>query len=114
MKDKIDQVYIEIASWKKNNFLLPRGKVGKDFIDELTRLLNHFNLKTHLQKHAISLALIFITIMTQKPSRNSRAKDNSRYLEMRLDKWRDQDIDSLMKECREIQKRLERRNKNVA
>ena len=87
--------------------------MGKDFIDELTRLLNHFNLKTHLQKHATSLAIIFITIVIQKPSKDSKARDNSKFLAMRLGRWKDQDIDSLLTESREIQKRIERSRKAV-
>ena len=31
----------QIVYWKKNLFLLPTGKVGKLFIDELTKLLMH-------------------------------------------------------------------------
>ena len=110
---KLDSLYKEISAWQKNNFLLPRGKSGCDFIAELTRLLNLFNQKTHLEQHAISLAIIFISVMTQKPSRNSKAKENSKYLKERLLRWHNQEIDCLMKEMREIQKRLVKHNKRA-
>ena len=71
---QLDELYKEISGWHKNNFLLPRGKAGNNFIIELTRLLNLFNMRTHLEKHAISLAILFISLMTQKPSQNSKAK----------------------------------------
>ena len=34
----INRVYAEIITWDKNLMRLPRGKAGKDFIIELTRL----------------------------------------------------------------------------
>ena len=105
---KVNDVHKEISSWQKNNFLLPRGKAGNDFIIELTRLLNLFNMNTHLEKHAISLSIIFITLMTQKPSPKSKAKDNAKFLTARLQKWKDQKINCLLKEAREIQRRLQK------
>ena len=113
IKEKIDNVHKEMSTWQKNHFLLPRGKAGSEFIGELTRLLNHFNMKTHLEKHAISLALPFINLMVQKPSRTSKAKENNRFLTDRLKKWNDQDIDGLLGEAREIQRRLVKAEKNI-
>ncbi len=46
IKHNIDQVYNEIVTWKKNIFKLPRGRVGKEFVTELTRLINLFNFDT--------------------------------------------------------------------
>ena len=39
---EIRAAYHEITSWKKNLFLLPRGKAATDFIKEMTRLINLF------------------------------------------------------------------------
>ena len=104
----IDEVFAEISSWHKNAFLVPRGKVGNEFLIEFTRLLNLFNYKTSFEQHAISLALIFVALVTQKPSRNSKAKTNSEYLAKRLKLWKDQDIPALLREGREIQNRLKK------
>ncbi len=44
--------------------------------------------------------------MLQRPGPKSKPKDNSRYLLKRLEQWQIGDLDSLMKEGREIQKRI--------
>ena len=38
--NRVDEVYEKIVFWRKNLFLLPSGKAGKEFISEMTRLLN--------------------------------------------------------------------------
>ena len=54
----------------------------------------------------MSLIHIFIPIMLQKPSSNSKARENAKYLETRLQRWSVGDIKDLMTECRDIQHRL--------
>ena len=44
--------------------------------------------------------------MLQKPTSRSKAKVNCKYLAERLEKWKSCDINSLMKEAREIRKRV--------
>ena len=39
----------EVVYWHKNVFLVPYGKIGKDFIDELTLLNNDWNYETERQ-----------------------------------------------------------------
>ena len=64
--------------------LAPRGNAGREFISEMTRLINLFVRKTIWSDIALRLVLIFTPLMLQTPSRNSRAKDNKKYLEKRL------------------------------
>ena len=109
ISENLDKIYKEISSWRKNNFLIPRGKAGNEFVQELTRLLNLFNYKTKFEQHSISMAIIFTTIMSQKPSKNSKAKNNSEFLTKRLRQWKNQEFDKLLSEGKEIQKRLEKR-----
>ena len=33
----IINAYNEITAWRKNTFLVPYGKIGRDFIDQLTK-----------------------------------------------------------------------------
>ena len=40
---EIDKAYDEITAWRKNSFLVPYGKTGRDFIDQLTKHLNAWN-----------------------------------------------------------------------
>ena len=39
----IINAYSEIVRWKKNVFLVPYGKIGRDFIDEVTSHINDWN-----------------------------------------------------------------------
>ena len=45
-------------------------------------------------------------LMLQKPSSKSKARDHLKYLEKRLKYWQAGDLDSLLAENREIQKKL--------
>ena len=106
INSKIQAAYKEIVTWRKNLFLLPRGKAATDFIKEMTRLIYLFVNKTKWERLALSLLHIFLPIMLQKPSRKSKARDHAKYLSSRLLMWSSGDIDGLMAECRQIQKRL--------
>jgi hypothetical protein len=43
LKSTIDKAYDEISKWRKNNFLVPYGRIGKDFIDKLTEHINDWS-----------------------------------------------------------------------
>ena len=108
---EINKTYEECIKWSKNIFLLPRGKSGKDFINELTRLITLFTDKTKWERLALPLVHIFFPLMLQKPSKTSKAKDHTKYLSARLEKWKAGDLKSLIAEGKEIQKRLEKSHK---
>jgi hypothetical protein len=50
--------------------------------------------------------------MLQRPSRNSKAEENSKYLSARLVKWKEGNINELVSECRTIQNRLKKTTLN--
>ena len=106
IRARVDDVFAEIVGWHKNLFLVPLGKTGKDFIKELTRLLDLFTNKTQWESVALSFVHIFIPLMLQKPSAKSRAKENSQYLAKRLNLWSNGKVDDILNECRVIQTRL--------
>jgi hypothetical protein len=111
---KVSCVLDEISSWTKNLFFLPWGKVGKDFIKEVSRLLDLFSLKTAWEPVALGLSMIFVPLMLQRPSSRSKAKENAKYLASRLLRWSNGQIDELLEECRTIQARLQKSMKNQA
>ena len=80
----ISNTYIEITKWRKNLFLLPRGKAGSDFLEEKTRLINLFVNNTKWARVSMAMENIFGPLLLQKPSKNSRARDNAIYLRRRL------------------------------
>ncbi|KAL5266795.1 hypothetical protein ACHWQZ_G003996 [Mnemiopsis leidyi] len=102
----MDACYDSIVRWKKNFFLLPRGNSGKHFIVELTRLINLYNNDTLMKAISLKSVMIFLPLMLQKPSKNSKARDHAKYLSKRLDMWKAGNIQGLLDEANEIQKRL--------
>lgn len=107
----IKSTYLEITKWKNNLFTLPRGKSGIHFINELTRLIYLFTDETAWKGHSISMLHVFIPLMLQKPSANSKAKANAKFLADRLVKWSEGDLQGLMDEAREIQVRISQSSK---
>ena len=110
IKRKIALIHSETTSWCKNIFVPTRGKPGKDMALELARLLDLFNNDTAWRNVALSMVNIFIPLMLQRPTRKSKPKTNSKYLEKRLELWLKGDLDAIMKEAREIQKRIQFKN----
>ena len=106
ISSKMDACYDSIVRWKKNFFLLPRGNSGKHFIVELTRLINLYNNDTLLKAISLKSVMIFLPLMLQKPSKNSKARDHAKYLSKRLDMCKEGNIQGLLDEVNEIQKRL--------
>ena len=106
IRAKVTSIYDEVTKWRKNLFMTPRGKAGTDFIKTITKLIQYFTNSSKWSRLSLALVHIFIPLMLQKPSSKSKAKDHSKYLEKRMKLWNDGDLDSIMAENREIQKRL--------
>ena len=62
--------------------------------------------KTKWERLALPLVHIFIPLMLQNPSPKSKPRVHSKYLTLRLTKWKEGNLQSLMQEMVEIQKRL--------
>ena len=100
-------IYEEIVYWKKNLFKLPSGAAGKQYIKEMTRLINIWNEDCRpLSGIALKLVMIMPALLLQKPSRKSTAKQHSEYLNKRLTLWEIGSFDQLMREVRSIQQKL--------
>ena len=103
---QVTTIYDEIAFYHKNLFKVPSGKGGKMFIEELTFWLQHFNKRTKLNEIAMKCFMILPTLMLQKPSPRSKAKEHSESLVRRITLWRKGDIGELMREIRHIQSKI--------
>ena len=67
--------------------MFPTGRVGKDYIDEITRLLNAW-IQDSVMKHiTLKVIMVMQSLILQKPSRNSKAKDHSETLWQRMILW---------------------------
>ena len=102
----VSTVYEQIVYWKKNLFLLPSGKAGKQYIDETTKLMNEWVQESPLKDIAFKAIMIMPNLLLQKPSKNSKAKDHLKALERRLESWTWGDLLELLKEAETIQKSL--------
>ena len=59
-----------------------------------------------MQHIALKAAIVLLATCLQKPSQKSKAKEHQECLAKRLTLWKEGEIDTLMRECRMIQKRL--------
>ena len=102
----IIKAYDEITQWRKNTFLVPYGKVGREFIDQLTQHITEWNNASHAQHIALKATIVLLATALQKPSMKSKAKDHQECLTKRLALWKEGEIESLLREGRSIQKRI--------
>ena len=92
----------EMIFWRKNLFMLPSGKAGKQFIKELTYWLDQFNRSTKLEGIALNVYMLLPGSPMQKSSKYSKAKEHAEKLIERLQLWSEEKIDILLKEGRNI------------
>ena len=100
--------YEEIIHWKPNIFLIPYGKAGRSFVQELARLYQAFAEDSALSSIALTACSVMQPLLLQKPYRKSRAKDHSAHLLRRLEMWSKGSFDALLREGHCIQDHLRR------
>ena len=105
---EIIKAYNEITSWRKNIFLVPYGKIFREFIDQITKHINDWNNSTESHHIALKAAFVLLALALQKPSQKSKARHHQECLAKRLALWKDGKISELLREGRSIQKRLVR------
>ena len=102
----IDNACNEISEWRKNTFLVPYGKVGREFIDKMAENINDWNNGSKMQPIALKAAIVLLAVGLQKPSQKSKAKDHQECLAKQLVLCKEGEIDKLLRKGRMIQKRL--------
>ena len=105
------KVYQIITRWKRNLFYLPTGKAGECFIEELTKVIVHFNTGGAFESVSLMMVTIMFPLLLQKPSPNSKASDHVRYLEKRMDMWKEGRLQDLLNEGKAIQNRMVNKKK---
>ena len=104
----IDKIYAKIVYWRRNVFLLPSGSTGKNFVNEMTRLIEAWNTGVSLlNDFAIKAVMIMPSLLLQKPSYRSGAKQHNECLARRLQSWKNADFETLVREARVIQCKLQ-------
>ena len=76
------------------------------FITELTFWLRQFNNTSNLNSVSLKVFMVLPSLLLQKPSPRSKAKDHTECLTRRMAAWKSGDITSLIKESRHIQSKL--------
>ena len=88
----ITDAYNEIVTWRKNVFLVPYGKTGKEFIDQVTSHINDWNSNSDQQHISLKAAFVLLAVALQKPSPKSKTKDHQDFLSKRLALWKEGEI----------------------
>ena len=77
--------------------MLPTGVAEKDYIDEITRLLNEWIQDSAMKQIPCNVIMVMPSLILQKPSRNSKAKDHSEAIQRRMILWQSGDLLQLFK-----------------
>jgi len=102
----INKGYDEVLKWRKNIFKIPSGKAAKEFISELTFWLIQYNTNSDLHGIALKVYMLLPSLLLQKPTRNSKAKEHLAKLQNQLNLWKNGDINELIQEGKNIQKKI--------
>ena len=73
---QITRSYEEIVKWKRNVFLVPSGKVGKSFIQELARLYQAYADESPLECIALKACAVMQCLLLPKPHSKSKTKEH--------------------------------------
>ena len=92
----------EIVHWRRNVFMVPSGKAGKRFVQELTRLFSAYADASAMEGIAIKAVMTACSLLLQKPHSGSKSHDHATALERRLKSCEEGDLDGLMREGRTI------------
>ena len=103
---ELEKAYGVIRSMSHTLFRLPTGRAGNRFLDEMTRILNIYIDGTHGSQNAPYAFFNLPTLMLQKPSKNSKTKDNVNALQQRFELWCGGNVRELMKESKLLQNRM--------
>ena len=57
-KQLIRETYDEVVHRRRNIFLVPAGKVGKRFVNEITRLINVYTQSSAMESSAIDAVMV--------------------------------------------------------
>ena len=106
IEKEIEECYEKIVFWKRTLFLLPNGATGKNFVQEITRLLNAWYENSPLKDIAMKAIHIMPALLLQKPAKASKTKDHIKALERRMSLWHKGEIEKLFDEAEAIQSRL--------
>ena len=84
----------------------------KAFVREVTRMFRAYANAFALESMALQAAMVMPALLLQKPHPKSKAADHTKHLELRLLRWNEVDLESLMDEGCTIQRQFDQRCNN--
>ena len=96
--NRVIAAYDEVVHWRRNSFVVPLGKVGKGFVQELACLFRSYGEKSALECIALKAAMLCCTLLFQKPHPNAFSRDFISFLQRRLPLWKQGNIENLLLE----------------
>ena len=110
----LNAAYAEAVHWRKNNFAIPYGNHGKQFVLVISRLFRAYAEVSALESIALKAVTVMSILLLQRPFQALKSKHHSSCLERRLATWQAGDINSLVMEGRSIQQRLPKSTTSAA
>ena len=96
----------------KNIFRLPSNNAGKQFVDELTKLIDCWVCNSPSSTTALKSLMLLPNVLLQKYSNKSSNTINKEHLSIRLEFCKKGKVNALLSECLAIQNRLKTSNSN--
>ena len=106
LRKNADMAYQAMSEWRGNIFTLPKGNSGKDYINEMTKLIEEWNSNSPRKDFALKLLMIMPNLLLQQTTFKAKSKVNKETLVRRMQLWKEDKIEDLVDECRVIQSRL--------
>ena len=86
-----------MSKWKKNTFTLPKSKSGKDFISEMTKLIEEWNSNSPRKGFVLKVLMIMPNPLLQQTTFKAKAKTNKETLDRRMNLWKENKIEELVR-----------------
>ena len=80
----VNRAYEQMTRWSRNIFQLPKGKIGKEFVREMTTFITQWTSKSPLRSISLKLLMILPNLLLQKTTRKVKAKESIETLARRL------------------------------
>ena len=94
-----------MMGWRRNIFKVPSSKQGKAFVSETARLFHAYADASAMECIALKTAMVFPSLILQKPFQELKTKDHVQCIERRMKLWQEfeGEIEKLCKEVRAVQ-----------
>ena len=109
-RQDICRAYDSLVNWRRNLFELPKGNVGKSFINELTKLMLKWTSKSSEQDFSMKALMVMPALVLQRTSQKCKNSEIKQHVERRIQKLISRDIQSVLHEASTLQSRLPKIN----